>query len=158
MILAVFVEIAKNRIMKKGLQIIAVFAAFLFVSCEKDSLNYTERKIVGSWDYTKVKYNRSWSVSTSDLTTDYQSIQMDFNADFSANYSNSETGETGTGLWELTQTYSDDNCVTTIYVSFTDDESGELSQVVFENANICNRRMQAYYQEKDGRFRYVLEK
>ncbi len=144
--------------MKKGLQIMAVFAAFLFVCCEKDGLNYTERKIVGSWDYTKVKYTRSWSVSASDLTSDYETIQLDFNADFSANYFNSATGETGTGLWELTQSYSDDNCVNTIYASFTDDENGELSQVVLENANVCNRKMQASYQEKDGRFRYVLEK
>lgn len=132
--------------------------AFLFVSCEKDGLNYTERQIVGEWEYSKVKYTRNWSVSTSDLSLDYEDIQLNFNSDFSAKYLNAFTGETGTGLWELSQSYSDDNCTNNIYASFTDDESGELSQVVFENASICNRKMQAYYSNNDGRFRFVLEK
>ncbi|NOQ73367.1 MAG: hypothetical protein GQ574_15280 [Crocinitomix sp.] len=144
--------------MKKGLQFLAVLAAFLFVSCEKDGLNYTERQIVGEWDYTKVKYTREWSVSTSDLSMDYEDIQLTFNSDFSANYLNTFTNESGSGLWELSQTYSDDdNCINMIFASFTDDESGELSQVVFESAVISNRTIRASYKDKEGCFRYVLK-
>jgi hypothetical protein len=143
--------------MKKGLQFLAVLSALLFVSCEKDGLNYTERQIVGTWDYTKVKYTREWSVNTADLTSDYENIQLTFKPNFSANYSNASTGVTGTGLWELSQTSSGDDCTNIIYASFTDDESGAHSQVVFENASICNRTIRATYQNNDGRFRYVLK-
>jgi hypothetical protein len=142
--------------MKKGLQFLAVLTAFLFVSCEKDGLNYTERQIVGTWEYSKVKYTRDWSVSTSDLTLDYEDIQLTLNSDFSANSTNTFTGEAGTGLWHLTQSYSDDDCINNIYASFTDDVTGELSQVVFENAGISNRTIRANYHDNEGWFRYVL--
>lgn len=143
--------------MKKGLQFLAVLIAFLFVSCEKDGLNYTERQIVGTWDYTKVRYTNDWSVSASDLTYDYVDIQLTFNSDFSATYINQFTGESSSGLWELSQANTDDNCVNMIYASFVNDESGELSQVVFENAVINSRTIRALYDDKDGRYRYVLK-
>ena len=144
--------------MKQALQILIVFMAFLFLSCEKDGLNYTERQIVGSWDYTKVKYTENWSFSSSNKTYDYEDVQLEFKPNFTAHFLNTFTGATGTGLWELTQTNTNEQVVNTIYASFTNDESGELSQIVFENATINNNRIHAYYQDNDGRYRYVLEK
>jgi len=144
--------------MKKTVLLFAAVAALLLSSCEKDGLNYTERQIVGSWEYTKVKYTRDWSIDVQDVTADYTDLEIQFNPDFSARFYDGRTGDTGTGLWELSQTSNGDDCSNVIYASFTDDETGELSQVVFENAQIFRSTIRANYRDSDGRFRYVMKK
>jgi hypothetical protein len=142
--------------MKKGLLFLAVLTAFLFVSCEKDGLNPTERQLIGTWEYSKVKYTRNWSFTSADRSLLYEDIQLIFYTDYSAKYANTFTGETATGLWDLSQTFTDDDCINNIYASFTDDVTGDLRQVIFEDAGISNRTIRANYRDNEGWFRYVL--
>lgn len=142
--------------MKKTVLFLAAIAVLLFSSCEKDGLTYTERLIVGNWEYSKVKYLEDWSVNSDDLSQDYAKFEIEFNPDFSARYYDTETGRSSTGLWELSQVSSGDECSNVIYASFTDDETSELSQVVFEDASILRNTIRACYRVADGRFRYVL--
>ena len=156
--IVVISKIAKNRSMKKGIQILVIFMAFLSISCEKDGLSYEERKLVGTWEYTKVKFTKKWSIKTSDLSSDYRDYELKLREDFTAKYIDFQTGDNYTGLWDLSQICTDEDVVTTVFISLSNDVSGEVMQLIFENATLSKRFLRGVYQSKEGQYRYVLEK
>ncbi len=135
-----------------------VLIGLLMGSCQKkDGLTYTERRILGDWTYSKVKFTENWSVKTQDLTADYDQLTLTLRADFTALYTNAETGEVYEGLWELSENYSDDASVDNLFVSLQGGESNELRQLVFECVSVGTKKLRANYNTSDGCFRYVLE-
>lgn len=151
-------RIAKIEHMKIKLLFVGLCALFILGSCEKDGLTYTERRVLGDWTYTKVKYTRNWSVDPTDLTSDYNQFTITFNSDFSATYVDAETGESFSGIWDLIEDYDGENCTSDIYASFNREVTGELFHVIFQNISVTKQKLRANYMDNDGRFRYVLSR
>lgn len=137
--------------------LIVVAGLFVLTGCVKEGeLNYTERRIVGEWYYETVRVSQGWG---NDFITDqYHSIYLRFNSDFSFNYTDDYLGMTGTGVWDLTDTYNGEYSSDEIFISFTDDETGELYQIVFENISVTKNRINAQFRDKNTLYTYHLQK
>ena len=141
----------KNRL------ILFLFGLLFLSSCVKEGeLNSTERRIVGTWYYETVIFSDGWGSEL--ITNQFHSIYLQFNSDFSFIYSDDVTGTTGTGVWDVVDSYNGDNSSNQIFISLTDDESGELSQIVFENISVTRKRMSATYQDHKTYYHYDLMK
>lgn len=140
-------------------QIVPFFigSILLLSSCQKDQLTFLERRVVGEWTYSSVKYIDQWSVFGEDQTDDYKDITLTFYEDFSAKSVDANTGVCYEGLWDLTETSTEDTGVNNLFVSFKNKETGELKQLIFEDCSIGTKKIRSRYQGNDGIYRYVLE-
>lgn len=139
--------------------ILLLFGILAFTACQKeDNLTFTERRVVGTWNFEKVKVYDRWSFNTDEITSDYDREYITFNNDFTAIYEDLETGEIFSGVWNLTENNSGDYCVSNIFASFTNDETGDLMQVIFEDISVTKKRLRAQFENKEERFNYLLLK
>ncbi|WP_070137688.1 hypothetical protein [Crocinitomix algicola] len=143
--------------MLKNKLLFFVLGVFLFASCTKEGeLNYRERKLVGTWYYETVRVSEGWS--SQKITNDYHAVYLTFNADFSFDFRDEINEIYGSGLWEMTETYDGEYASDEIFISFNDDLTGDLYQIIFENISVTKRRVNAVYQDGSTRYNYTLYK
>lgn len=140
----------------QGLVLVGIVVGL--ISCQKEGLTYTEKRLLGTWNYTKVNFTKKWSLKSNDLMHDFAPISISFYSDFTARYIDAKKMDTLNGVWELTENCGEEESFDNLYVSLQNVASNELKQLVFEDCSITNGRLRSTYQNSEGLFRYVLRK
>jgi hypothetical protein len=156
----IFYEIAKSRIMKRALP----FLALLFLAgCQQiQKMTPTERRLVGEWQYTNVDYWPLWGFKE-DITNEVDHLLLQFNEDFTMTLVDPELNESYTGIWEvnIVSVSGPNNTVNSaeeLIASASNDITGEVIQIIWENIGVTNSRIDADHDTKDGSFIYRLRK
>lgn len=145
-------------------KIILPLAFLALVSCSKDDqLTPTERNVIGAWNYEEVRFTETWSFGSDDLTAGYSDITLTFYDDFTVTTLNTQTMETQTGIWEVNLVESYDNNGGTnwgeqLIASLASDQTGEITQLIWENLAVNKRRMNCSHNNKEGWYHFRLEK
>ena len=142
----------------KKLYVTLILGLFLIQSCQKDDLTQSERRTIGSWEYEQVKYNEAGSFGAEDISNEYEGIQIDFFDDFTFEMQNDVIGTTYGGVWEINTDFVNEAYNEKLIGSYTDNASGEVFTLLFENFSVNNRRIWADYNDKKGFFYYKLRK
>jgi len=142
----------------------SVLILFL-ISCNKeDNLTWTERRVVGSWQYDDVNFTERWKIGHEDITADYSGITLTFNDDFTMTSVNSLTGETLSGIWEINivETYNSGTGSSAageqLIASLSNDLNGEVTQLIWEDFYVNKERIQTRHDDKEGYYTFRLEK
>lgn len=139
-----------------------LFVLVLF-ACDKNAqLNHVEKKMPGSWHYTKVEYKPNFGFSQ-DYTDMFSDCTWQFNKDLSVTLDNDKTMESYTGVWEVNDVMVPSSDGSTIYAyeliaSLSDDVSGEAMLIVWENLNVTSTKITASHNTQDGWYTYKLRK
>ena len=70
-------------------------------------------------------------------------------------YSNSETGENYTGIWEVNCTGGQDNS-SQLIASLTHDVTGEIKQIIWDSFSTTKKKICSNSSEKEGFYNYTL--
>ena len=145
--------------MKSVLKLVGIFTFLFILSCEKEGkLNYSEKRIVGEWYYSKVKITEKGRLKTETITDSYAGRTIEFLPNFDMEFKDEINNISYSGVWDLISSTSDDECINTIFASYTNDENGEIVQLVFENISVTYKKLTARFSTKNERYNYVLLK
>jgi len=136
--------------MKLNLLVLSILTFVFFIRCEKEGLSRTERLIVGSWKYDRVTENGK------KITEEFDQFSLTFNENFTASYEDTEEGLSYTGIWDLVEGYNGESYTGSIFVSLEEESTGELTQLVLDNAGVSKKRINASFRDDNDRFVYRL--
>lgn len=128
-----------------------IFSASL-ISCNKDGLSFSERKILGLWEFEKVKRTENLSLRTDNLTDQYENTTIEFLEDRTAIlYHN---GKTYKGPWETT----DNGENTHLSAALVESVTGEVYHLNFSSFSVMNNILRADKSSHQYWERYKLRK
>lgn len=131
-------------------------------SCE-DIFKDSEEKIIGTWRYETVKYQRKYKLYTEELTSDYRDILLEFKSNHEVFLTFSETNETLYGYWEIeryeiydesTDTYINEETLFYEIVNF----ENIYDTYIWDEFEIFFDQMTATEYMRDGTYTYKLER
>jgi hypothetical protein len=146
--------------MKKVLPILTLI---LLTACQQmQKMTPTERRLVGEWQYTNVDYWPNWGLKD-DITNEVNHLLFQFNDDFTMTLVDPELNESYSGIWEvnIVSVAGPNNSVNSaeeLIASMSNDLTGQVIQVIWENIGVTNSRIDAQHDTKEGSFIYRLRK
>lgn len=136
-----------------------LFIGLFVLGCAKEGqLTWTEKRMLGTWTYEKVKVYDDWSISGDRITDEYEGISITFYSDFSVEMIDLNNAQSFSGIWNITESWSDDESSNHLFASLQENESGELRQLILENLSVTKKRMSASFDDNHQRFNYWLRK
>jgi hypothetical protein len=145
--------------MKTSFYLLAFFGLFSIASCTKQGqLTPQERRLIGTWSYTKVKFFERGKLSSDNLTDEYSDTKLTFKEDFTATFVDEESDEMYEGVWDIVTNQTVETATNSLFVSLTSSFSGEVKQVIIQDICLNNKRLTGNYRSSDGVYNYVLEK
>ncbi len=145
--------------MKTSFYLLAFFGLFSITSCIKEGqLTPQERRLIGTWSYTKVKFFERGKLSSDNLTNKYSNTKLTFKEDFTATFVGEESDEIYEGVWDILTNYNGETTNNSLFVSLSSSFSGEVKQLIFQDICLNNKQLTANYCSNDGVYNYVLEK
>jgi hypothetical protein len=145
--------------MKTRFYLLAFFGLFSVASCTKQGqLTPQERRLIGTWSYTKVKFFERGKLSSYNLTKEYSDTKLTFKEDFTATFVDEESDEMYEGVWDIVTNQTGETATNSLFVSLTSSFSGEVKQVIIQDICLNNKRLTGNYSSSDGVYNYVLEK
>jgi hypothetical protein len=145
--------------MKTSFYLLAFFGLFSIASCTKQGqLTPQERRLIGTWSYTKVKFFERGKLSSDNLTDEYSDTKLTFKEDFTATFVDEESDEMYEGVWDIVTNQTLETATNSLFVSLTSSFSGEVKQVIIQDICLNNKRLTGNYRSSDGVYNYVLEK
>ncbi len=141
-----------------------ILSVVLLGSCTKSVFKTTSDKLMKSWVYEKVTFQKNSSFGKDDLTKDYAGVVLTFNADFTIDEVNNTTGATRIGTWKVDyeqDEYSASTGQTTIGTevlagTLTDAASGAVYLLKWKSLSVTNSKIRAYEYKDDGTYCYTL--
>lgn len=126
-------------------------------SCQKDGLDYTERRMVGTWTFDKADLSTGL-FSSDDMMSDYDADVLTLNPDFSAEYYDDETKTRSTGTWVKTHETVDD-CVTTVLtINLTRTSDSHNHVMEMHHVTVNKRKLRGGMETQNGKVDFVLLK
>jgi hypothetical protein len=145
--------------MKTSFYLLAFFGLFFIASCTKQGqLTPQERRLIGTWSYTKVKFFERGKLSSDNLTNEYSNTKLTFKEDFTATFVDEESDEIYEGVWDIVTNHTGETATNSLFVSLSSSFSGEVKQVIIQDICLNNKRLTGVYSSNDGVYNYVLEK
>ena len=145
--------------MKTSFYLLAFFGLFSIASCTKQGqLTPQERRLIGTWSYTKVKFFERGKLSSDNLTNEYSDTKLTFKEDFTAIFVDEESDEMYEGVWDIVTNQTVETATNSLFVSLTSSFSGEVKQVIIQDICLNNKRLTGNYRSSDGVCNYMLEK
>jgi hypothetical protein len=143
---------------------VSVAALLLLGSCTKSVFKTTSDKLMKSWVYEKVTFQKNSSFGKDDLTKDYAGVVLTFNADFTVDEVNNATGATRMGTWKVdygqdeygASTGQTPNGTEELTGTLTDATSGEVFLLKWKSLSVTNSKIRAYEYKDDGTYCYTL--
>ena len=143
---------------------VSVAALLLLGSCTKSVFKTTSDKLMKSWVYEKVTFQKNNSFGKDDLTKDYAGIVLTFNADFTIDEVNNTTGVTRIGTWKVdygqdeyaASTGQTSNATEVLAGTLTDATSGAVYLLKWKSLSVTNSKIRAYEYKDDGTYCYTL--
>ncbi len=137
--------------------ILCLLLVGILSSCQKEgALNYTERRVVGTWEFERVNFTERWSINRENITSEFDDIEITFNADFTAEYEDVSTGVMDKGVWEIVNVQADDCATNNLFMSFSNSEEERHFQMVLENIWVTKKRLNGRGEDDAGRYEYRL--
>ena len=133
-------------------------------SCDKDSFFLpTEKKIQGTWKYEKVEFQRVFSFSKKNLTSDYSDLRIEFKNDNSIVQTSSIQNREAIGSWDIDRLYSsiteDVNTTTELLKGhLTNVSTGYKTKYEWENLQVTRKRMSFTERRDKGIYHFKLRK
>ncbi|MBK9191552.1 MAG: hypothetical protein IPM77_08565 [Crocinitomicaceae bacterium] len=140
-----------------------LLTGLLLFSCDQSQkLTYTERKLIGEWEYDKVEYFPNWGFKENQ-TNEFEQYQIEILKDFTITMQNTMTGEIYSGVWEvniisLPSSNGNSQVAEEFIASLSGNISGDVIQIIWENIAVDNSRIRADHDDKQGIFYYKLKK
>ncbi len=141
-----------------------ILSALLLGSCTKFVFQTTSDKLMKSWVYEKVTFQKNNSFSKEDVTTDYTGLVLTFNADFTIDEVNNTTGATRIGTWKVdyeqdeyaASTGQTTNGTEILAGTLTDATSGAVYLLKWKSLSVTKSKIRAYEYKDDGTYCYTL--
>jgi hypothetical protein len=140
-----------------------LLSGLVLFSCDQSQkLTFTERKLIGEWEYDKVEYFPNWGIKEN-LSDEFANYQIEILNDFTITMQNLSTGETYSGVWEvniinLPSSNGNSAAAEEFIASLSENTSGNVIQIIWENIGVDNSRIRATHDDKEGLFNYKLKK
>ena len=141
-----------------------ILSVVLLGSCTKSVFKTTSDKLMKSWVYEKVTFQKNNSFGKEDVTTDYAGVVLTFNTDFTIDEVNSNTGLTRIGTWKVD--YEQDATATAtgqtpvasekLEGTLTDGTNGLVYLLKWKSLSVTNSKIRAYEYKDDGTYCYSL--
>ena len=139
--------------MKRSIfMLLAVFIASVTMSCVKDGLTYTERRIIGMWEFERVRETHQFSLRTNDISSEYAGSTIEFTSDKRAVMVHN--GMTYEGIWETTTGGE----TTQLFISLAEVNTDEVKHIIFNSFNIMNQVLRGESSTPQLWKRYKLRK
>lgn len=138
-----------------------VLALLLFQSCDDPLFQTTEEKLVGSWTYEKVKFLESWSISSDNLSSEYEELVLELRDDFSFEQVNQQTGDVLFGTWFISENWNyryDETYQRTeqLHLLFSDTTNCESQWLLGDQLNVTKNRIRFQSRVMEGTYRFKL--
>lgn len=145
---------------------IAVSMTLMFTlgSCTKSVFKTTSDKLMKTWSYEKVTFKKNNSLSTKDVTSDFSTITLAFNSDFTLDEVNNTTGSTRVGTWKvdveqdpyMTASGQSTTATEVLNGTLTDATNGAVYLLKWRSMSVSNSKIKAYEYKDDGTYCYTL--
>lgn len=141
-----------------------ILSVVLLGACTKSVFKTTSDKLMKSWVYEKVTFQKNNSFSKEDVTTDYAAVVLTFNTDFTIGEVNNTTGTTRIGTWKVDYE-QDDNATATgqtpvatekLEGTLTDGTNGLVYLLKWKSLSVTSSKIRAYEYKDDGTYCYTL--
>lgn len=129
-----------------------IFIASISMSCVKDGLTFTERRIIGMWEFERVRKSDNLSLERMDLSNEYAESTIEFMDDKSATMVHQ--GETYEGVWE-TITGGE---TTQLIISLVGTNNDEIKQITFSSFTVINNVLRGEKNTQQYWKRYKMRK
>jgi hypothetical protein len=141
-----------------------ILSVVLLGSCTKSVFKTTSDKLMKSWVYEKVTFQKNGSFGKEVLTNDYAGVVLTFNADFTIDEVNNTTGATRIGTWKVdygqdeyaASTGQTPNATEVLAGTLTDATSGAVYLLKWKSLSVTNSKIRAYEYKDDGTYCYTL--
>lgn len=128
-----------------------------FVACNHDMTLRREKRIIGDWEFDKVRYFANNGVINADnITDEFQGVILTFYEDKTMEYK--ENGQTFTGEWDLEIDYSSDGSDFELIAFLIDENTNKTKTIIWDNVYFLNDKINATETFDNGeRIEYRLE-
>jgi hypothetical protein len=129
-----------------------------FTACNHDVTLRQEKRIIGDWEFDRVRYfSRNDVFNGDNITDDYDGVVLTFYENKTMEYK--DNGQIFTGEWDLKIDYSGDDSEFELIAFLLDANTNETKIIVWDNFYFANQKMNATETFDDGeRIVYRLEK
>jgi hypothetical protein len=129
-----------------------------FTACNHDVTLRQEKRIIGDWEFDRVRYfSRNDVFNGDNITDDYDGVVLTFYENKTMEYK--DNGQVFTGEWDLKIDYSGDDSEFELIAFLLDANTNETKIIVWDNFYFANQKMNATETFDDGeRIVYRLEK
>jgi hypothetical protein len=141
-----------------------MLAPLLFLSCTENEplFQSTEDKLQGQWRFERVKFQKNFSFSRTDLTSDYEDLLLEFNDDFSVTMTNTTTGQTLQGSWQVDQEWvgytETTQFMEVLEGALVEPSTGEVQLLDWNNLCVTENKITSFEYKDNGHFSYTLER
>jgi hypothetical protein len=143
---------------------VSIATLLLLGSCTKSVFKTTSDKLMKSWVYEKVTFQKNSSFGKEDHTKDYAGVVLTFNDDFTIDEVNNTTGATRIGTWKVdyeqdeysVSTGQTTNGTEILAGTLTDAASGAVNLLKWKSLSVTNSKIRAYEYKDDGTYCYTL--
>lgn len=132
-------------------------------SCEKNEGLFasTESRIQGEWRYEKVKFSPFLSFSSTDLTSEYEGMTLNFREDHIIERTNAITGVVESGSWrvETEIIYMSENqnrLVEVLTASLVNFNNQEVTLINWRDLSVKRKKITCWDYRDGGSYRYTL--
>ncbi|MEL6536107.1 MAG: hypothetical protein AAFQ98_11875 [Bacteroidota bacterium] len=147
----------------KKLILLASLSTLVFTSCiDENGLRWQEQRVLGQWEFTRVKFNERWSIVREDRLEEFENLVLNLEPDLTLVVTDQDQGTESIGTWELsTTTVSTGDgsaSVNALYLAWVDPVTSEISSVVLNDLSTTRNRMWATDDRDLGLYRYRLQR
>jgi hypothetical protein len=134
----------------------ALLSLLMLSACQKEGdLDYTERKLVGTWHYEDASMNTG-IFSSEDLMDEYDADELILNNDFTAVHFDDETQVRSSGTWEKSQQQVDGCYTTVLTVNLTRSTTNENYILEFHHLVVSKFQFSGNAETSSGKADFEL--
>jgi|GEM_PF-6798267 len=129
-----------------------------FTACNHDVTLRQEKRIIGDWEFNKVRYfGRNDVFNGDNITDEYDGIILTFYENKTMEYK--DNGQIFSGEWDLKIDYSGDDSEFELIAFLLETNTNETKTIVWDNVFFVNKKINATETFDNGeRVEYRLEK
>jgi hypothetical protein len=129
-----------------------------FTACNHDVTLRQEKRIIGDWEFDKVRYfGRNDVFNGDNITDEYDGIILTFYENKTMEYK--DNGQIFSGEWDLKIDYSGDDSEFELITFLLETNTNETKTIVWDNVFFVNKKINATETFDNGeRIEYRLEK
>jgi hypothetical protein len=129
-----------------------------FTACNHDVTLRQEKRIIGDWEFDKVRYfGRNDVFNGDNITDEYDGIILTFYENKTMEYK--DNGQIFSGEWDLKIDYSGDDSEFELIAFLLETNTNETKTIVWDNVFFVNKKINATETFDNGeRVEYRLEK